>query len=64
MDAAIIEEALEYERRDFEDAVQYCSSLVAKADVLLTRDKLGFKGFDIKVQTPSDFLDEYFTSIN
>ncbi len=59
VDVAIIEEALNYEGRDFEDAVQYYSSVVAKSDVLLTRDKTGFKGFEIKVQSPSEFLDEF-----
>ena len=61
VDAAIIEEALEYKRRDFEDTVQYCSSIMVKSDLLLTRDKTGFKGLDIKVQSPSEFLDDFFT---
>ena len=60
IDAAIIEDALSEERRDFEDAVQYFSSRTIDADIILTRDMKGFNDFDIPHQSPTDFLDSYF----
>lgn len=62
VDATIIETALSQERRDFEDAVQFFSSKTIDADIILTRDRKGFKDFDMPHLSPSDFLDSYLVS--
>lgn len=41
---------------DYEDAVQYLSSLPYHPDVIITRDKKGFNDFDILVMTPAEFI--------
>ena len=41
---------------DYEDAVQYLSAQPYHPDVIITRDKKGFKNFDILVMTPSEFI--------
>jgi len=41
---------------DYEDAVQYLSSLPSRPDVIITRDKRGFSSFDILVMTPAEFV--------
>ena len=41
---------------DYEDTVQYLNATTATADVIVTRDKDGFVGADIKVCTPREFL--------
>ena len=42
---------------DYEDTVQYLNATAAKADVIVTRDKNGFTGADIRVCTPREFLE-------
>ena len=41
---------------DYEDAVQYLSALPYHPDVIITRDKRGFRDFDILVMTPAEFV--------
>ena len=41
---------------DYEDTVQYLNATAANADVIVTRDKDGFAGADIRVCTPREFL--------
>ena len=41
---------------DYEDAVQYLSALPYHPDLVITRDKKGFKDFDILVMTPAEFV--------
>ncbi|AFL69645.1 type II toxin-antitoxin system VapC family toxin [Sulfurospirillum barnesii] len=41
---------------DFEDSVIYTSAKHTKIDVIVTRDKTGFKNSAIKVMSPQDFL--------
>lgn len=41
---------------DYEDTVQYLSAMAAKADVIVTRDKDGFVGANVRVCTPKEFL--------
>ena len=41
---------------DYEDAVQYLSALPCHPDVIITRDKRGFRDFDILVMTPAEFV--------
>lgn len=61
VDTQVVEKALALERYDFEDAVQYFSSTTIEADVILTRDKKGFREFDVPHMSPSDFLSQYFS---
>jgi hypothetical protein len=56
----MIEQALQLESVDFEDTVQYLSSVTASADIIITRDKLGFNNFPIRHISAEQFLDEYF----
>ncbi|MBR1549955.1 MAG: PIN domain-containing protein [Bacteroidales bacterium] len=44
--------------KDFEDAVQYFSALPSQPDVIITRDKQGFKGLGPLVITPAEFVAE------
>ena len=48
--------AVELRPYDYEDAVQYLSSLPSRPDVIITRDKRGFNNFDILVMTPAEFV--------
>lgn len=41
---------------DYEDAVQYLSAQPSRPDVIITRDKRGFRDFDILVMTPAEFV--------
>lgn len=52
-----IDEAILNPGADFEDAVQYFSAKAANCDVIISRDRKGFKGFDIPCLTPKEFLD-------
>lgn len=57
IDQDVIERAIQAEPYDFEDAVQYQSSLIEQADIIITRDKKGFRDFDLPVMTPAEFLE-------
>ena len=59
IDEEIIKSCLQREVFDFEDAVQYTSSKTLDVDVIVTRDPKHYKEFDIKVQTPTEFLDDF-----
>lgn len=63
VDALIIEKALSREGRDFEDTVQYFSSISINADIILTRDSKGFNEFDIRHISAEEFLDEYLEEL-
>ena len=54
--AAAIDWALQQGFHDFEDAVQYYSALPANPDVIITRDKKGYRDLDVLVMTPSEFV--------
>ena len=41
------------------DSVIYTSAEYFNIDVIITRDKKGFKQSNIKVMEPNDFLEEY-----
>lgn len=49
-------DAVQLRPYDYEDAVQYLSSLPSRPDVIITRDKRGFSSFDILVMTPAEFV--------
>ena len=55
-DEKVIYEALDAGWKDFEDAVQYFSARLAGASCLLTRNKDHFRGSDLPVVSPDEFL--------
>lgn len=59
VDKEIIMKSLEKERKDFEDSVQYESSLPYDVDVIITRNQKDFKDFASNVQSPEEFLDSF-----
>ncbi|MBR5081805.1 MAG: PIN domain-containing protein [Bacteroidales bacterium] len=59
VDASIIEKALSLESVDFEDTVQYLSATTTNAEVIITRDKRGFKDFPLEHISAEQFLDKY-----
>ena len=56
VDARILEDAANLAPYDYEDAVQYLSALPYHPEIVITRDKKGFNGFDIHVMTPKEFI--------
>ena len=54
-----IEQALNGDFADFEDAVQYFAAKREEVDFILTRDEKGFKMSDIPVMNVSGFLDNF-----
>ena len=54
-----IEQTLNGDFADFEDAVQYFAAKREEVDFILTRDEKGFKMSDIPVMNVSDFLDNF-----
>ena len=44
--------------RVYGNAVQYLSVLPHHPDIVITRDKKGFKDFDILVMTPAEFVEK------
>ena len=59
-DEQIIHQALDGSMADFEDAIQFCSALRARASILITRNQKHFPTREIAVLTPSQFLDAHF----
>ena len=58
VDCLSIMQAIQSNNHDFEDAVQFYSSLSSQPDVIITRDKRGFERFGIYVMTPAEFIAE------
>lgn len=55
----ILIKSLKNNGKDFEDSVIYTSAEYFNIDVIITRDKKGFKQSNIKVLKANDFLEEY-----
>lgn len=55
----ILIKSLKNNGKDFEDSVIYTSAEYFNIDIIITRDKKGFKQSNIRVLKPSDFLEEY-----
>jgi len=55
----VVEQALNSDFKDFEDALQYFCALQSTCDVLLTRDAKDFKNSVIPVMTADEFLQFY-----
>jgi predicted nucleic acid-binding protein len=56
IDKKILRESLENSGADFEDSVIYTGADFANIDVIITRDKKGFKNSKIEVLSPTEFL--------
>jgi predicted nucleic acid-binding protein len=56
LDERIIEKGLNSDFSDFEDSLQYFSALRLDCDILLTRNAKDYKGVQIPVLTPDEFL--------
>lgn len=55
-DASVLNQAIDVQFTDFEDAVQYFSALAAGADCLVTRNTNHFPDSEIPILTPKEFL--------
>ncbi len=53
----IVDAAIQNSGTDFEDAVQYYSAKAGQCDVIVSRDKSGFKDFDIPCKSPKEFIE-------
>ena len=53
---SILLKAIENNGKDFEDSVIYSGAEFFEIDVIITRDKKGFKNSNIKVLNPIEFL--------
>lgn len=51
-----IDQAIDSDFNDFEDAIQYYSALSVKADYIITRNVKDFKHSEITVLSPKEFL--------
>ena len=58
IDRSQLMKAVSLKPYDYEDAVQYLSAMPFRPDVIITRDKRGFKDFDVLVMTPAEFVDK------
>ncbi|MCA0446086.1 MAG: PIN domain-containing protein [Bacteroidetes bacterium] len=56
VDDMVIQTALESDLKDFEDSIQYYAALKNKMDFIITRNVNDFKGSQIPVHTPEEFL--------
>jgi predicted nucleic acid-binding protein len=58
-DEQVLNQAIDADFKDFEDAIQYFSALRANADCLISRNPKHFRAADIPVLTPNEFLATY-----
>ena len=58
IDRNVILNALSSRPTDYEDAVQYFSAKSFTPDVIITRDKTGFKEYGALVMSPMEFVKE------
>jgi len=56
VDKEVLEEASLNNGIDYEDSVIYCSAKKAEVDMIITRDKRGFKKSEIQTLKPKEFL--------
>ena len=53
---AVLEDALEADDKDYEDAVLYKAAYHAGVDLIVTRDRTGFSKADLPVMNPRELL--------
>ena len=56
LDQQILNQAIDADMKDFEDAIQFFSAIRARAACLITRNPKHFPAGDIPIQTPAEFL--------
>jgi len=56
VDAAVLQEALQYPLADFEDAVTAAAARTAGCECIVTRDPKGFGGSPLRVLTPEGVM--------
>ena len=56
LDEKILNQAVDSDFADFEDAIQYFSATRISADCIISRNLSHYKNTDIPVMTPSEFL--------
>lgn len=56
LDKQILDQAIDADFEDLEDAIQYFSAVRAKSDCLISRDANAFPKPDLPVLTPAEFL--------
>lgn len=61
VDERVIEQALNSDFTDFEDAIQYFTAVNNGINVLLTRNKVDFKKSKIPIATAEEFLKSWAT---
>jgi len=59
LDEQVINQAIDSDFADFEDAIQYFSAVRCDADSIITRNKKDFKRSDVPVLSPEEFLSIY-----
>lgn len=64
VDAATIEQSIQSEFKDFEDAMQYFSARNEEIDYLITRNKRDFSASTIPVLEPQEFVDLLLNEAN
>jgi predicted nucleic acid-binding protein len=63
VDKSVLQEASLNNGVDYEDAVIYTSAIKANIDIIITRDKRGFKNSKISTLKPKEFL-AFFRTLN
>lgn len=58
VDRGVIQQAVDLELTDFEDAVQLASAMRVSLDMIITRELSGFVGSAILVMSPDELLKE------
>ena len=56
LDQQIINQAIDSDIADFEDAIQYFSAIHINAECIITRDKKDFAHSEIPILSPTEFL--------
>ena len=64
VDERIIEQALNSEFNDFEDAIQYFIAIKNGINLLLTRNKVDYKKSKIAISTSEEFLKTWYAKNN
>lgn len=60
LDTQIVNQAIDADAADFEDAIQFFIALRTGATALITRNPRDFPSQDIAIQTPTEFLAAHF----
>jgi predicted nucleic acid-binding protein len=56
LDKQILDQAIDADFEDLEDAIQYFSAVRAKSECVVSRDADAFRQSDLPVMTPTEFL--------